>query len=199
MPSLDVAIIVESSVASDKKAGKIWETTSEFVGTFIKRISAKTANVNTGIVAFNGNQQYPLLKMALNTGGLEIKNLLLRQQSASSSVNIVKSLEFAYNRFLTEEYSSMSNRKVLVAVTESRITDVQFADIIRNYPDERVLFLNVVMKYNRQDVGLSDFGIEESRKSVYSLSELSELVRRINQEHAELMVDGKNTDNNSYC
>ena len=196
LPSLDVAIVVESKMINTSP--KMWETTSEFVGTFIKRISKTISSINTGLVVFNETGHYPLLNVSRNEAerakGLLLNQYKHRQQFHHNSrqVRVEQSLEFAFNRFLTEEHNSFSAHKVIVAVTAERVTDDQYADIRRDYPDERIIFLNVVMKYTRQDVGVTDFGIEESLKSVYSVSELTELVYRIKQE-ARRLLNNKNS------
>ena len=142
---------------------------------------------------FNKTGQYPIVNVSHSPGQRAKKILIEQFQTISQKyqktydANSVDGLEFAFNRFLTEEHGSFSQHKMLVALTRDRVTDDHFADIRRKYPEERVLFLNVVMKYNQQNLGVTDFGIEESLKSVYSLSELTELVRRIKEETGRLL------------
>ena len=169
----------------------MWEATSEFVGNFIKRIPKTLSSINTGLVLFNQTGLYSLLNVS-QSQSKHAKEVLLKQTHTSqlqyhNVKNVADGLEFSFNRFLTEEHGSFSQHKMLVALTRDRVTDDQFADIRRKYPEERVLFLNVVMKYNQQNLGVTDFGIEESLKSVYSLSELTELVRRIKEETGRLL------------
>ena len=190
MPGLDVAIIVESN---SKTSEKTWEVTSEFVANLIKKIPKTLSSINTGLVIFNKTGQYPIVNVSHSPGQRAKKILIEQFQTISQKyqktydANSVDGLEFAFNRFLTEEHGSFSQHKMLVALTRDRVTDDHFADIRRKYPEERVLFLNVVMKYNQQNLGVTDFGIEESLKSVYSLSELTELVRRIKDETGRLI------------
>ena len=193
---MDVAVVVESN---SKTSAKLWETTSEFVGTFIKRITKTLSSINTGLVMFNQTGQYPLMRVSQSQSQRAKKVLMeqintsqKQQQNTNDINNVVHGLEFAFNQFLTEEHGSFSQHKMLVALTRDRVTDDHFADIRRKYPEERVLFLNVVMKYKQQNLGVTDFGIEESLKSVYSLSELTELVRRIKEETGRLLY-GENS------
>jgi len=102
--------------------------------------------------------------------------------------NVVRSIEFTVNEFVTEKHSSFSAQKIVVAVTKNPISDDSYGDINRKFPKERMLFLNVMMDYSKKDAGVPDLGIDETTKMVYSLSELTELTNRIN----ELVTDVNN-------
>lgn len=90
-------------------------------------------------------------------------------------------LDFLYNSYLTERHNSSYGKKIILLISRSAIDDEVLANINRMFTKEDVTYLNVVMSLEKKTAGVSEMGIEESRKVVYSLAEATELVTRVKE------------------
>ena len=109
----------------------------------------------------------------------EVDAVVSKLARVKNQVNIPKTLEFLFNSYVTEKYNSLFEVKIVIVLSEGKISDDTIGNLRRSFPDEDVKLLNVIVSFDKQDAGVSEIGIEESRKTRYSLSELSEIVERV--------------------
>lgn len=172
-PEIDVGILIESNINT---RAKVWDVAMNFITSLTKRIS-KRSNIDMGLVSFD-QQPTPLLN-ATHKGTGKMISALGSIRATNGKVDVVSAMEFVINHYLTEEYGFENKRKIMIVFSNLRVSDDDFAQINRLYDEESVLILNVLMGYQKQDLGIADIGVEESMQSVFSLSELDEITRRI--------------------
>lgn len=173
MPGIDIAIAIQSSSSINDT---LWSHSLNFVGGIMKQVR-KRKNTKFGLVSFGS-------KMAANmyqsfSSNNQIDAFLLSLSREKDTVGIPSTLDFLFNSYGTEKYGSLSDLKVVIVLSEEKIKDSAFANLEKSYPEEDVRFLNVVLAFSKQDVGGADLGVEESKKTLYSLGEHSELVKRV--------------------
>ena len=109
----------------------------------------------------------------------DIEAAVSKLPSAKDHLNNPKLLSFPYNSYITENYESLYDKKIIILISKNPVKEEVLANVNKIFYYEDVKLLNVVMSLHKQVVGVSDIGLEESKKVVYSLAEATELIHRV--------------------
>ena len=154
-----------------------WKEVTTFVTELVIRLRDIPEN-NFGFLSFGSSHQ--LVQMFRKfSNDHEVTNLVAKIPRINGRVNIPNMLWDAYNWLITEKYGGYSKTKVIVLVTRFKVDDTVFSLVKRFYQEEKVLLVNIVMTLKRVELAASDLGVEESERTVFTLSDLTELVQRM--------------------
>ena len=166
-------MVIEASSNIPKRR---WRRLKEFLEELFTKLHAPGYKV--GIATFSSEWHSKRAFKEFSSVG-EISKIVkgLSKQYGDSSTDYKNRVENIYNNFLTERMSSVSPTKIAILVTNNRFDRRILKVLRRDYPEEDVHLLSVVMNMKSEKDGSLALGYEY--ETSFSMAELSALTRTV--------------------
>ena len=174
MASKDIAVVIERS---SRVGNPKWIKTKEFLVDLLLKTTKSSA---TKVSLFSFAYRLQMVRSYSSyTSVADIQSSLDGVPDISDDPNFPLVLSKMYNTYFNERQSSLSPTKILLLVTRRPFDFNYLRQLQRDYPDEKIELLNLVMNYKSYDEDLGSAPIGSSGQVVFSLSQLSKLTKAI--------------------